>query len=250
MNYTEFSATLARAADENGISSLITPKVSEHLFFLANFLISENQKYNLTAIKEHEAIIYKHFVDSLLLSAHIPENSSVIDVGCGAGFPSLPLAIARPDLKITSLDSTDKKITFIKLAAAELKLQNITAITARAEEALNGTSKTTSLPLREHFDIATARAVASLPVLCELCIPFLRVGGRFVSMKGPDGNLEHDASHSYLPNIKAGNPSIIGYTLKTPESEDIRTIISIEKLGKTPDNFPRNYSQIRKKPLA
>ena len=99
MNFTEFSITLNTAMEKNGISSLLTSEISEHLFFLANFLISENQKYNLTAIKEHEAIIYKHFVDSLLLSAHIPENNTVIDVGCGAGFPSLPLAIARPDLR-------------------------------------------------------------------------------------------------------------------------------------------------------
>jgi len=250
MNFTEFSSSLSFAMEENGISSLLTSEISEHLFFLANFLISENQKYNLTAIKEHEAIIYKHFVDSLLLSAHIPENSTVIDVGCGAGFPSLPIAIARPDLKITSLDSTDKKITFIKLCAKELKLENLTAITARAEEAANGNSKTTDIPLRSTFDVATARAVSSLPVLCELCIPFLRVGGHFISMKGPDGNAEFDSCHSYLPKINAGNPSIIGYTLKTPDSEEIRTIISIEKLGKTPENFPRNYSQIRKKPLA
>ena len=250
MNFTEFSSVLATAMEENGISSLLTPEVSEHLFFLANFLISENQKYNLTAIKEHEAIIYKHFVDSLLLSAHIPENSTVIDVGCGAGFPSLPLAIARPDLKIASLDSTDKKITFIKLCAAELKLKNITATTARAEEAANGISKTCDIPLRETFDVATARAVASLPVLCELCIPFLKVGGRFVSMKGPDGETEFASCQSYLPKIKAGNPKIQSYSLKTPDSLDSRTIITIEKLGKTPENFPRNYSQIRKKPLA
>ena len=250
MNFTEFSSTLTAAMEENGISSLLTPEASEHLFFLANFLISENQKYNLTAIKEHIPIIYKHFVDSLLLSAHIPENSTVIDVGCGAGFPSLPLAIARPDLKITSLDSTDKKITFIKLCAAELKLDNITAITARAEEAANGTSKTCNIPLRETFDIATARAVASLPVLCELCIPFLKVGGRFVSMKGPDGADEFDSCHSYLPKIKAGNQSLTNYSLFYPDCAEVRTIISIEKLGKTPENFPRNYSQIRKKPLA
>lgn len=250
MDLTEFSSIIAQAMEENGISSLLTSEVCEHLFFLANFLISENQKYNLTAIKEHKAIIYKHFVDSLLLSAHIPENSTVIDVGCGAGFPSLPLAIARPDLKITSLDSTDKKITFIKLCADELKLNNIAAITARAEEAANGTSKTCNIRLRETFDIATARAVSSLPILCELCIPFLKIGGRFVSMKGPDGSEEFSSCHSYLPKINAGNQTITNYSLNYSDNTEIRTIISIEKLGKTPENFPRNYSQIRKKPLA
>jgi 16S rRNA (guanine527-N7)-methyltransferase len=210
---------------------------------LTSLLISENDKYNLTAIKTLDGIIYKHFADSLIISELIPSGSTVIDIGCGAGFPSLPLAAARPDISVTSLDSSSKKVGFIELCKNELSLTNLNTVCARAEEAAHTT-------LRDSFDIAVARAVSSFPVLSELCIPYLLPGGKFFAMKGPDGVSEFNASRNILPILCAGKPEILTYELRIGTQREARTLITIEKLGKTPDNFPRNYSQITKKPLA
>lgn len=243
MNKDDFLRILDKAFLENGLSHLLNDRLREQLFSLTSLLISENEKYNLTAIKTPEGIIYKHFADCLRISELIPAESSLIDVGCGAGFPSLPLAAARPDISVTSLDSSLKKIGFIELCKNELSLNNIRTISARAEEAAHTT-------LRGSFNIAVARAVSSFPVLSELCIPFLSPGGKFFAMKGPDGVLEFNASRNFLPLLGAGKPEILTYELRTFTQREARTLITIEKLGKTPDNFPRNYSQITKKPLA
>lgn len=243
MDITTFSDILKCACEQNSILELATPQGCEHLFCLYEFLVSENKKYNLTAITEPEDVIYKHFVDSLLISPHIPENSSVIDVGCGAGFPSLPLAIARPDLKITSLDSTNKKITYIQLAAQRLGLQNIIAICGRAEEMARKSE------YRDSFDISTARAVANFPILCELCLPFVRKNGMFLSMKGKYSQDEFSISPSSIGQLSASVPIISTYSLVMPDSDEQRTLIKVNKIGKTLDNFPRKYAQITKKPL-
>ena len=243
MDPNTFTDILKRACEQNSISELATFQVCEHLFCLYEFLVSENKKYNLTAITEPEDIIYKHFIDSLLISQYIPENLSVIDIGCGAGFPSLPLAIARPDLKITSLDSTNKKITYIQLAAQRLGLENITAICGRAEELARNTE------FRDRFDISTARAVANFPVLCELCLPFVRKNGVFLSMKGKYSEQEFNISPSSIGQLSASTPNILTYSLVMPTGDEQRTLITMHKIGKTLDNFPRKYAQITKKPL-
>ena len=234
MDITTFSYILKRACEQNSILELAPPQACEHLFSLYEFLVSENKKYNLTAITEPEDVIYKHFVDSFLISPHIPENSSVIDVGCGAGFPSLPLAILRPDLKITSLDSTNKKITYIQLAAQRLGLQNITAICGRAEEIAR------IQDFRDSFDISTARAGANFPV---------RKNGMFLSMKGKYSEEEFNISPSSIGQLSASTPIISTYSLVMPDSIEQRTLIKVNKIGKTLDNFPRKYAQITKKPL-
>ena len=162
---------LLNAFKQNDLDALIDDGKAALLCEFADILIETNKTTNLTAITSPNEVILKHFVDCASISLHIPSNSSVIDVGCGAGFPSIPLAIVRPDLKITSLDSTGKKVDFVTAAAKTLSLSNITPICGRAEE----------LPsLREKFDVCTSRAVARLNVLSELCIPFVRKGGIFL----------------------------------------------------------------------
>ena len=145
---------------------------------LTHFLTEENNKYNLTAVKTAELIIPLHFADSLIAAELFPKNSSVIDVGCGAGFPSLPLAIARDDLRITALDSTAKRTQFAQAAAQMLALSNLKTLTGRAEELSHAQAE------REKYDVACARAVARLNVLAELCIPFVKPGGYFIALKG------------------------------------------------------------------
>jgi 16S rRNA (guanine527-N7)-methyltransferase len=243
MDKNEFLDLLNKAFFENGLTHLLNDCLSEQLFSLTSLLINENKKYNLTAITTPEGIIYKHYADSLRIAELIPAGSSVIDVGCGAGFPSLPLAAARPDISVTSLDSNSKKIGFIELCKNELSLTNLRTVCARAEEAAHTT-------LRGSFNIAVARAVSSFPVLSELCIPYLLPGGKFFAMKGPDGVSEFNASRNFLTVLGACKPEILTYELRIASEHEDRTLISIEKLGKTPDNFPRNYSQITKKPLA
>ncbi|MBQ9080988.1 MAG: 16S rRNA (guanine(527)-N(7))-methyltransferase RsmG [Clostridia bacterium] len=243
MDKTTFFNTLALACEQNSISALATPAVREHLFALYELLVSENSKYNLTAITSPEDVIYKHFVDCMLLAQHIPADSTLIDVGCGAGFPSLPLCIVRPDLKITALDSTNKKIHFIQLVAERLKLQNITAICGRAEEIAR------DVAFRDSFDISTARAVANFPVLCELCLPFVRPGGVFLAMKGRYSEQEFNISPSSVGQLSANAPIVSTYLLNIGDANEQRTLIKVNKIGKTRDNFPRKYAQITKKPL-
>ena len=189
-----------------------------------------------------EGIILKHFADSLIAVDLFPRGASVIDGGCGGGFPTFPLAIVRPDLKITALDSTEKKINFVAATAKELGLYNIRAISDRAEDLGRG-------ELREKFDVATARAVAPLQILSELCIPFVKVGGKFIAMKAlhADEELASALSFDIFSKLGAETPSsLIRLSLTGGEEELTRVIISSEKLSSTPKAYPRNYSQIAK----
>lgn len=242
MTLNEFTTALSLACEQNSLPAP-TPQQSEHLFCLLELLVEENNKYNLTAITSPEDVIYKHFVDCLMLAQHIAPNLTVIDVGCGAGFPSLPLAIARPDLKITSLDSTAKKIHFIELASERLELQNISVLCGRAEEFAHNAA------YRDTFDVATARAVANFPVLCELCLPFVRPHGQFIAMKGRFSESEFNISPSSLGQLSAKDLDILPYSLNINQDCDQRTLVKLNKIGKTRDNFPRKYAQISKNPL-
>ncbi len=227
-------------------SELPTPSEDQvrKLYELTDIMLEVNKKMNLTAIKEPEAIILKHYADSLMISRFLPENSSVIDVGCGAGFPTLPLAIFRPNLKITALDSTQKRIDYVKSTAKTLGLDNVTAICGRAEELANDKA------YRESFDLATARAVAALPVLSELCLPFVKIGGKFVAMKGQKG--ESEAAEAQNAIKKCGGTIIDTY--RTPLYSqngdwETRIITEIAKTSPTPREFPRHFSKISKRPL-
>jgi 16S rRNA (guanine(527)-N(7))-methyltransferase RsmG len=228
----------------NFLEKFDTNELAEKFFRLTIHLLEVNEHMNLTAITDPDGVILKHYVDSLTASAYIPEGVKFIDVGCGAGFPSLPLAIARPDITITALDSTAKRINFISETAEILKLSNISAISARAEDLAK------SPQYRERFDISCARAVARLNVLCELCLPYVKKGGCFLAMKA---NADDELSEAGNAIYKLGG-RIISVNRSIISSGDIgesnpRTIIKIQKISSTPNIYPRNNSQISKKPL-
>ena len=205
----------------------------------AKLLVEWNKKINLTAIIDEDGICEKHFLDSVLLLKFItlPENSKVIDVGTGAGFPGIPLKIMRSDIKLTLLDSLNKRINFLKAVSDELSL-SAECIHARAEE--GGKNPT----LREKYDLVTARAVAALPVLLEYCLPFVKIGGIFAALKGPNEDIS-DAKAAV--NILGGKIlSVNDYNLP---SGDSRRLILIEKISQTSTKYPRNSGQISKKSL-
>lgn len=240
----DFSARLTSALEANDLSQFVSDDIFSKLYDLTKRMLEVNEHMNLTAITDIDAVILKHYVDSLTVSKYISGGCSVIDVGCGAGFPSLILAIARPDLKITALDSTAKRINYIRETAELLRLENITCIAARAEELAHNADH------RESYDIACARAVARLNVLSELCIPFVKTGGKFIAMKA-NADDELDESREALKKLGGKLISADKFNLNSPASaeDNPRCIISVGKCNRTPDNYPRNNSQIKKKPL-
>ncbi len=238
-------------AISNNINQQLSDAQKEQMFLLAGRLVEVNKVMNLTAITDEDGIILRHLTDSLLISEYFELNSSIIDVGCGAGFPSLPLAILRPDLKILALDSTEKRIRYVAETAEMLGLSNVTAVAARAEDFAK-------LPAhRENYDYATARAVASLPVLCELTVPFVKIGGSLVAMKSKGAHDEFEASRSAirqlagsssLDNTKLIERTLVG-TIDGEMVEENRTVVLMKKLAATPKLFPRKFAQIKKSPL-
>jgi 16S rRNA (guanine527-N7)-methyltransferase len=207
----------------------------------AEMLIETNKSFNLTAIKEPDDVTIKHFADclSIFKYVHIPENARIIDVGTGAGFPGLVLKLFRPDIQMTFLDSTRKRLGFIESVLNECGVQG-EIVHMRAEEAAQ-LSK-----YREKYDFATARAVAALPVLSEYCLPFVKVGGSFVSMKSADSNEEINESKKAI--------SILGGKVEEDILFDLvenmpRRIVRVNKNSQTPTKYPRPSAQIAKKPL-
>jgi len=241
MKYTEYKELLYRAFKENKCEELLTDAAAERLYRFANILVETNKAFNLTAITEEKEVILKHFVDCASISRHIPANTTLVDVGCGAGFPSLPLAILRNDIKITSLDSTTKKIDFINRTAKELSLSNIVAISSRAEDFAKSN--------RERFDVVTSRAVARLNILDELCVPLIKVGGLFIAMKSSRGETELEEARSGIQKLGASLTSTDKAHLTFDGATIERETYIFKKTQGTPSQYPRNYSQIVKKPL-
>jgi len=211
---------------------------------LSAFMLEYNKKVNLTAIKEPAHIWEKHFVDSVLplelLSGHVPRGTSVIDVGTGAGFPGVVWKIYRPDLELTLLDSLRKRVNYLELLRDELGLE-CRAIHGRSEElALKP-------DYREKFGVAVSRAVANLPALCEFCLPFVKVGGLFLAMKGAEISEEFKASDSALRALGGEVEEIKSYELP---SGDKRNLAVIRKVRGTPANLPRQRVNITKNPLT
>ena len=241
MEYREYKELLYSAFKKNGCSELLCDESADKLYKFASILVETNKSFNLTAITDEKEVILKHFVDCASIVKHIPPNATLIDVGCGAGFPSLPIAILRNDICVTSLDSTTKKVDFINRTAKELDLENIIATSARAEDFAKQN--------RERFDVAISRAVARLNILDELCLPLVKVGGLFIAMKSSRGEVE-------LAEAKVGIEKLGGQLTATEKETLLLDELSIEretyifeKLRPTPTQYPRNYSQIAKKPL-
>lgn len=213
-------------------------------FSLYKDLLSEwNQKINITAITEDDEVDIKHFLDSLtsMVTGLFDGKKSVIDIGTGRGFPGLPLKIMNEDLNITLLDSLNKRIIFLNEVISQLKLKDIIAIHGRAEEL--GIRP----DYREQYDICISRAVASLSTLSEYCIPFVKVGGYFISMKGPEVDEEIKESKKAI-NLLGGR--IVEKRIITiPQSDIVHSLIIIEKIKHTPTRYPRGGGKPRKNPL-
>lgn len=210
---------------------------ADKLLKLYEFLVEYNQNVNLTAITDFEEVVVKHFIDSVLPFSmiDIKENSSFIDVGTGAGFPSIPLMIVRPDLKGTLLEALNKRCVFLE-KACELADVDAKVVHGRAEDYAK--------EKREAFDFATARAVAAMPVLSEYCIPYVKTGGRFIALKSVN---EDESQCEKAVKVLGGKiAKIKDYTITNGDS---RRLFVVEKIGHTPTKYPRNPSIIKKKPL-
>ena len=204
-----------------------------------NHIQEINKVLNLTAIDDDEGIYLKHFYDSLLIEKYLKKDSTLCDIGSGAGFPGLVIAIARPDISVTLIEPTLKRCNFLNEVIAMLGLKNVVVLNARAEEAV--------IDLRESFDVVTARAVAYLDVLSELCIPFVKMGGYFIAMKGAKGLEELEVSKIAIEKLGA---VIVEVETLVEDELGERINLLIEKKKKTPLKYPRNYGRIKKTPLS
>ena len=212
----------------------LSEKQADVLDAFSKFVLEENKKYNLTAILDPEAFTEKHLIDSLTALPFIPKGAVLCDVGAGAGFPSFPIAAAREDVMVTALDSTSKKTGFIARAAEKSGLKNLSVLTKRAEECTHE---------RESFDVVTARAVAPLPILTEISLPLLKIGGVFIAYKTKK---EEPPSNRNLSLSGGRIKDVISYSLP---SGDGRVLYIIEKVSNTSPDLPRPYGKIKKSPL-
>ncbi len=244
MEYQAFSELFDEIFRQNKMEKYVNPNTIRAFYDLTERMLEVNSYMNLTAITEPRAVILRHYVDSLTVAEYLPQGARVVDIGCGAGFPTLPLAIARPDLRILALDSTAKRIDYVAQTANMLGLTNVEAISSRAEDAAAVGSS-----LRESFDCAISRAVANLPVLCELCLPFVAVGGRFVAMKAAQADREVELARGGLTKLGGRLRAVVPLELIGDEGKEERNLILTDKIEKTPKIYPRNYAQIKKKPL-
>lgn len=204
------------------------------------YVIEENKKFNLTAIVEKQDFAIKHLLDCVLPAELLPFGATVIDIGAGAGFPSIPLKILRPDLKITMLDSLNKRVNFLNSAVELIGLCDIHAVHARAEDY--------AILKREKFDVAIARAVASLNTLSEYCLPFVKVGGAFVALKGASYNEELDLAQNAITILGGKVQSV--QKIYVEEIDSQRANIVVAKVKPTNSKYPRGKNLPRLKPLA
>lgn len=236
-----FSEILVQVANEYGLQ--LTEAQVERFTNYFEMLVEWNEKINLTAITEPQDVAVKHMIDSLSCydEQFFKTGATVIDVGTGAGFPGLPLKIFRPDLKLTLFDSLNKRILFLQAVAEKLGINDINFVHSRAED--GGKSK----QLREQYDIAVSRAVAKLDVLCEWCLPFVAVGGFFIALKGSRYSEELNDATGAIQRLGGEITKI--EKIKLPGLDDVRAIIYIKKIKKTPAAYPRRPGTAEKNPL-
>lgn len=232
---------LKALAADHGVT--LTDDMTAQLDRYAQLLVEWNEKMNLTGITDPYGIVVRHFVDSLTAAPLIPAGAAVIDVGTGAGFPAIPLAVARPDIHVTLLDSLQKRLTFLDTVCRELGLSCV-RVHARAEDGGR------SAALRDHFDVAIARAVAALPTLCEYCLPFVRPGGLFVAMKGPESENEIEGALIAAGTLAARHEDTVSLAVPCGEETLSRRLIVFKKIGNTPKAYPRAPKKIAQKPLG
>lgn len=243
INKQDFTSKINKIFAENKLSSILSPSTLEQFYQLTVRMLSENEKYNLTAITDIDKIILNHYADCCSISSRLKKGASVIDVGCGAGFPSLPLAIVRPDLKILAVDSTAKRVNYVRESAQLLGLNNLKAEVMRAEDGGKNPE------YRERFDYATARAVAEMRVLSELTLPFVRLGGQLVAMKGKNAEFELSSAKKAIATLGGRDPKVEMITVKGTDESLTHPLIIIDKKERTPAIYPRPFAQISKKPL-
>lgn len=235
----------------SGAKELCVPLSAESIRAFTTYatLLKEwNEKMNLTNITDDKGIALRHFVDSLTLVSYLEKEMKIrgsshlrlIDVGTGAGFPGIPLKVAMPMLDVVLLDSLQKRVGFLRTVCDTLALEGISTVHSRAEDA--GRAKL----YRERYDVATARAVASLPVLCEYCLPFVKVGGIFIAMKG---NAEQEAEQAQKAIATLGGTMETLDHFVLPGTDMNRTIIVIRKLRSTPAKYPRQAGKPEKEPI-
>ncbi|MBU5625776.1 16S rRNA (guanine(527)-N(7))-methyltransferase RsmG [Oscillibacter sp. MSJ-2] len=227
---------LVRGLRALGLPEDCAPRLERY----GELLLKKNEVMNLTAITAPEDVARLHFLDSLaLLNLTDFSGKSLVDVGTGAGFPGLPLRICRPDIRLTLLDSLGKRITFLQEVCDALDLEDVTCVHGRAEEFASAH--------RESFDLAASRAVASLPMLCELCLPLVRPGGAFLAMKSVDCAQELSAAAKAIKVLGGEVEEVRDY--EVPGAGVTHRLISIRKVCSTPPKYPRAFAKIKKAPL-
>ena len=229
-------AHLRKGLAELGLGDDAAPS----LLRFGELLLEKNKVMNLTAITDPEDVVSLHFLDSAaLLTLADLKDKTVVDIGTGAGFPGMPLKILEPSIRMTLLDSLGKRITFLQEVCNELGLQNVQCVHARAEEF--------AAEHRETFDLAVSRAVAALPVLCELCLPLVKPGGKFLAMKSVESDAELAAAQHAIAILGGAVEAVRDYAI--PGTDVRHRLIVVEKVKKTPEKYPRMFAKIKKNPL-
>lgn len=238
----EKKALLQDCCEKMGVS-LSEGQLEQFMTYLS-LLLEWNEKMNLTAITEERDVVLKHFADCLSLVPLLEwkADMQVIDVGTGAGFPGIPVKIACPAVKMTLLDSLQKRIGFLQEVASQLHLDGVTYVHSRAEDGGQNPA------YREQFDLCVSRAVANLAVLAEYCLPFLKVGGRLAALKGPDAAAEVEQAAGALK--KLGGRLVEIKDVEIPHTDLSHKLVFIEKVSPTPKKYPRNAGKIKKEPLS
>ena len=228
--------TLTRGLPEVSVS---TDTIGQLEQFSA-LLVEKNKVMNLTGITEPREVATLHLLDSLSLVPMADlAGKKVVDVGTGAGFPGVPLAIALPTSRVTLLDSLNKRIEFLKESCAAIGLANVECVHGRAEEF--------AADRRESYDFAVSRAVANLPMLCELCLPLVKVGGEFLAMKSSHTEEEIAEAKSAIAKLGGKIVAVADYTI--PTTDVVHRVVRIKKVSPTPSKYPRRFAQIKKQPL-